>query len=86
MSGNPTAGHFDFRLPNVLTMSGSGHKFGESICGTGWVVFRQREGLASHVATTVTYLGGSSDSLTLNFVSYLEVLLFVVDYLLLIYW
>lgn len=35
--------------------------------GTGWVVFRHREGLASHVATTVTYLGGSSDSLTLNF-------------------
>ena len=67
MSGKGTPGPYDFRLKNVLTMSGSGHKFGESICGTGWVVFRQREGLASHVATTVTYLGGSSDSLTLNF-------------------
>jgi len=58
---------FDFRLPNVLTMSASGHKFGESICGTGWIVFRQREDLAEHIAVTVTYLGGSSDSLTLNF-------------------
>mmetsp|Transcript_20035 Transcript_20035/g.33913 ORF Transcript_20035/g.33913 Transcript_20035/m.33913 type:complete len:607 (-) Transcript_20035:474-2294(-) len=67
MSGKGTPAPYDFRLKNVLTMSGSGHKFGESICGTGWVVFRQREGLASHVATTVTYLGGSSDSLTLNF-------------------
>lgn len=67
MSGKGTPGPYDFRLPNVLTMSASGHKFGESICGTGWVVFRQREGLAAHVSTTVTYLGGSSDSLTLNF-------------------
>mmetsp|Transcript_6299 Transcript_6299/g.13616 ORF Transcript_6299/g.13616 Transcript_6299/m.13616 type:complete len:478 (-) Transcript_6299:553-1986(-) len=58
---------FDFRLPNVITMSASGHKFGESICGTGWIVFRQREDLAEHIAVTVTYLGGSSDSLTLNF-------------------
>ena len=66
MSGKGTP-PFDFRLPNVLSISASGHKFGESICGTGWIVFRQREDLADHVATTVTYLGGSSDSLTLNF-------------------
>lgn len=30
-------------------------------------MFRQREDLAEHIAVTVTYLGGSSDSLTLNF-------------------
>jgi len=66
MSGLPTV-PFDFRLPNVLSMSASGHKFGESICGTGWVIFRQREDLAEHIAVTVTYLGGTSDSLTLNF-------------------
>lgn len=58
---------FDFRLKNVLSMSASGHKFGESICGTGWVVFRQRKDLAEHIAVTVTYLGGQSDSYTLNF-------------------
>lgn len=58
---------FDFRLPNVLTMSASGHKFGESCCGTGWVIFRQREDLAEHIAVSVTYLGGHSDSMTLNF-------------------
>ena len=67
LSGKPTPGPFDFRLPNVLSISSSGHKFGESICGTGWIVFRQREDLADHIAVTVTYLGGSSDSLTLNF-------------------
>ncbi|KAL7483135.1 hypothetical protein ACHAW6_008786 [Cyclotella cf. meneghiniana] len=67
LSGKGTPGHYDFRLPNVLSISSSGHKFGESICGTGWIVFRQREDLAEHIAVTVTYLGGSSDSLTLNF-------------------
>lgn len=34
---------WDFRLPNVLSISASGHKFGESVCGTGWVVWRQRQ-------------------------------------------
>ena len=58
---------FDFRLPNVLSISTSGHKFGESICGTGWVVFRQREDLTSHIAISVSYLGGKCDSITLNF-------------------
>ncbi len=54
MSGKGTIGAFDFRLPNVLSISASGHKFGESICGTGWVVFRHRENLAEHIAVTVT--------------------------------
>jgi glutamate decarboxylase len=62
-----TSKPFDFRLPNVMSISSSGHKFGESICGTGWVVFRHREDLAEHIAVTVTYLGGHCDSLTLNF-------------------
>merc|ERR1712192_36293 len=58
---------WDFRLPNVLSISASGHKFGESICGTGWVVWRQREGLSEHVAISVSYLGGKGESYTLNF-------------------
>eukprot|EP00522_Entomoneis_paludosa_P011879 CAMPEP_0172439058 /NCGR_PEP_ID=MMETSP1065-20121228/169_1 /TAXON_ID=265537 /ORGANISM="Amphiprora paludosa, Strain CCMP125" /LENGTH=538 /DNA_ID=CAMNT_0013187685 /DNA_START=93 /DNA_END=1709 /DNA_ORIENTATION=- len=58
---------FDFRLTNVLSMSASGHKFGESCCGTGWLVFRHREQLAEHISVSVTYLGGVSDSMTLNF-------------------
>jgi glutamate decarboxylase len=57
LSGKGTPGHYDFRLPNVLSISSSGHKFGESICGTGWIVFRHREDLAEHIAVTVTYLG-----------------------------
>eukprot|EP00927_Polykrikos_kofoidii_P030506 TRINITY_DN2621_c0_g1_i1.p1 TRINITY_DN2621_c0_g1~~TRINITY_DN2621_c0_g1_i1.p1 ORF type:complete len:503 (+),score=76.01 TRINITY_DN2621_c0_g1_i1:73-1581(+) len=58
---------WDFRLNNVLSISASGHKFGNSCCGTGWVVWRQREGLAETVAINVSYLGGSADSYTLNF-------------------
>lgn len=58
---------FDFRLKSVLSMSGSGHKFGESICGTGWLVFRQKEDLAEHIAVSVTYLGGHCDSVSYCF-------------------
>lgn len=58
---------WDFRLDNVLSISASGHKFGESICGTGWVVFRQRKDLTEHISISVSYLGGKCDSITLNF-------------------
>lgn len=58
---------WDFRLPNVLSISASGHKFGESVCGTGWVVWRDRKDLSEHIAISVTYLGGEADSYTLNF-------------------
>eukprot|EP00798_Chlamydomonas_sp_ICE-L_P009127 gene9127-16250_t len=58
---------WDFRAENVLSISASGHKFGESCCGTGWIVWREREGLSEHVAVSVSYLGGKGDSYTLNF-------------------
>jgi glutamate decarboxylase len=58
---------WDFRCKNVLSISASGHKFGQSVCGTGWVVWRQREELSEHVAVSVSYLGGKGDSYTLNF-------------------
>ena len=44
---------WDFRLDNVLSISASGHKFGQSVCGTGWVVWRQRQDLSEHVAISV---------------------------------
>eukprot|EP00798_Chlamydomonas_sp_ICE-L_P016021 gene16021-22159_t len=58
---------WDFRAENVLSISASGHKFGESCCGTGWIAWREREGLSEHVAVSVSYLGGKGDSYTLNF-------------------
>jgi len=58
---------WDFRCKNVLSISSSGHKFGESCIGTGWVVWRQRKDLSEHVAISVSYLGGQAESYTLNF-------------------
>ena len=64
---NPRPAPWDFRLKNVLSISASGHKFGLSVIGTGWVVWRQREDLAEHVVVKVTYLGGLGENYTLNF-------------------
>jgi len=58
---------WDFRLPNVMSISASGHKFGGSVCGTGWIVWRHRKNLSEHVAISVSYLGGTAESYTLNF-------------------
>lgn len=58
---------WDFHLNKVLIISASGHKFGESVCGTGWVVWRDRKDFSEHVAISVSYLGGKADSCTLNF-------------------
>jgi len=58
---------WDFNVPQVLSISASGHKFGLSVCGTGWVVWRERKGLSEHVAVSVSYLGGKGESYTLNF-------------------
>ncbi|MCZ0954724.1 MAG: pyridoxal-dependent decarboxylase [Rhodospirillaceae bacterium] len=58
---------WDFRVGNVLSISASGHKYGGALCGTGWIVWRQREDLSNHVAISVTYLGGQAESYTLNF-------------------
>lgn len=58
---------WDFRLKNVLSISASGHKFGNSCCGTGWIIWRERKGLSDTVAINVTYLGGDAESFTLNF-------------------
>lgn len=58
---------WDFRLKNVLSISTSGHKYGESCPGTGWVIWRQKKNLSEFVVTSVTYMGGASDSYNLNF-------------------
>merc|ERR550525_558532 len=63
----PEVPAWDFRLPSVLSINASGHKFGESVCGTGWIVWRQRGGLSEHMAISVSYLGGTGESYTLNF-------------------
>jgi len=57
---------WDFRLPHVCSVSTSGHKFGESVLGTGWLVARN-DPSAADIRTAVSYLGKRSESFTLNF-------------------
>jgi glutamate decarboxylase len=58
---------WDFRLNNVLSINGSGHKYGQSLVGAGWVIWRYRKNFSDYVNTQVRYLGGIQDSFTLNF-------------------
>ena len=58
---------WDFRLKHVLSISSSGHKYGEARIGTGWIIWRHRESLSEYVSVNVSYLGGHADSYTLNF-------------------
>ncbi len=58
---------WDFRLPRVLSINASAHKFGLVYPGLGWVVFRQREVFNEDLVFYVNYLGGESPTATLNF-------------------
>lgn len=58
---------WDFRLPRVLSINASGHKFGLAPPGLGWVVFKEREIFNKDLIFYVNYLGGESPTATLNF-------------------
>lgn len=58
---------WDFRLPRVLSINASGHKYGLAPPGLGWVVFRERKIFNEDLIFYVNYLGGESPTATLNF-------------------
>lgn len=58
---------WDFRLPQVKSINVSGHKFGLTYAGLGWLIFSEKASCPDDLVTTVDYLGGSQSSLTLNF-------------------
>jgi glutamate decarboxylase len=58
---------WDFRLPRVVSISTSGHKFGLVYPGLGWVVWRTREDLPEELIFSVSYLGGDMPTLAINF-------------------
>jgi len=58
---------WDFRLPRVLSINASGHKYGLTPPGLGWVVFRERKVFNEDLVFYVNYLGGESPTATLNF-------------------
>lgn len=58
---------WDFRLPRVLSINASGHKYGLTPPGLGWVIFRERQVFNEDLVFYVNYLGGEMPTATLNF-------------------
>nr|WP_086937554.1 glutamate decarboxylase [Thaumasiovibrio occultus] len=58
---------WDFRLPRVKSINASGHKFGLSPLGVGWVVWRDAAALPEELIFNVNYLGGNMPTFALNF-------------------
>ncbi len=58
---------WDFRLPRVVSINVSGHKYGLTYPGVGFVVWRSNEYLPDELVFRVNYLGGDMPTFTLNF-------------------
>ncbi|MDH0090294.1 glutamate decarboxylase [Achromobacter mucicolens] len=58
---------WDFRLPRVVSINTSGHKFGLAPLGVGWVVWRDAAHLPEELIFNVNYLGGNMPTFALNF-------------------
>lgn len=58
---------WDFRLPRVVSINVSGHKYGLVYPGVGWVVWRDAEHLPQELVFNINYLGADQSSFTLNF-------------------
>jgi glutamate decarboxylase len=58
---------WDFRLPRVVSINVSGHKYGLTYPGIGFVVWRSAEHLPEELIFRVNYLGGDMPTFTLNF-------------------
>lgn len=58
---------WDFKIPRVVSINTSGHKFGLSYVGVGWVVWRNKELLPKDLIFELHYLGSVEYSFSLNF-------------------
>ncbi|BBX06302.1 glutamate decarboxylase [Mycolicibacterium aichiense] len=58
---------WDFRLPRVASINVSGHKYGLTYPGIGFVVWRNADCLPEELVFRVNYLGGDMPTFTLNF-------------------
>jgi glutamate decarboxylase len=58
---------WDFRLPRVVSINASGHKYGLVYPGVGWVVWRDTESLPEDLIFWVNYLGDNMPTVALNF-------------------
>jgi glutamate decarboxylase len=58
---------WDFRLPQVKSINVSGHKYGLTYPGIGFVIWRSQDDLPEDLVFHVNYLGGDMPTFTLNF-------------------
>lgn len=58
---------WDFRLSNVVSISTSGHKYGLTYPGVGWIIWRDKEYLPKELIFEVSYLGGEMPTMAINF-------------------
>lgn len=58
---------WDFRLERVKSINSSGHKFGLSPLGVGWILWREEADLPEELIFWVNYLGGNMRDIALNF-------------------
>ncbi|KAJ9126001.1 hypothetical protein QFC24_002273 [Naganishia onofrii] len=58
---------WDFRLPRVVSINTSGHKYGMTYAGVGWALWRSKDYLPEELIFHVAYLGADQASFTLNF-------------------
>lgn len=58
---------WDFRIPRVDSINTSGHKFGLTTCGLGWVIWKDAELLPNSLKFNLDYLGGVEETFGLNF-------------------
>ena len=58
---------WNFRLPRVVSINASGHKYGLSYVGVGWVVWRDKGHLPKDLIFELHYLGSIEYSFSLNF-------------------
>ena len=58
---------WDFRLPQVKSINVSGHKYGLTYPGIGFVIWRSVDDLPEDLIFHVNYLGGDMPTFTLNF-------------------
>jgi glutamate decarboxylase len=58
---------WDFRVPRVVSINTSGHKYGLVYPGVGWIIWRDQEHLPEELIFKVNYLGGEMPTFALNF-------------------
>lgn len=58
---------WDFQIPRVDSINTSGHKFGLTTAGLGWVIWKDSELLPKSLKFSLDYLGGVEETFGLNF-------------------